>query len=474
MKISVKNILTEIKGISANSRLIENGYAYVAMRGAKFNGEDFIEEAVKRGAKYIILQNNNLHEDRNRANFIYVDNPRQTLSQLASSFYVPQPANIVTVTGTNGKTSTANLFMQLTNTNHYKSAAIGTLGLTSFDALNGLEDFLNHDSALTSPDSVTTNNILYNLAKNNFTHVAIESSSHGLSQYRLDGINFKAAGFTNLSRDHLDYHGTMAAYFNAKKRLFSEVIGIGTTVVLNSDIPEFNEIYQLTKARGLKVIEYGKNARDIRIIAKNNNTLKLALFGKKIESVVQLTGEFQLYNLTCAIGLSIGCGLNESQLVSALPNLKSITGRVEKIAAANLRNDIFIDYAHTPDALKKVLSDLKHVCNGRLILVFGCGGDRDQGKRQIMGIIAEEYADVNIVTDDNPRNEDPALIRKEIMASMKNPVEIGNRKEAIHYAISILQPQDIILIAGKGHENYQIIGNEKIYFSDREIVLSAV
>ncbi|WHQ46818.1 MAG: UDP-N-acetylmuramoyl-L-alanyl-D-glutamate--2,6-diaminopimelate ligase [Candidatus Midichloria sp.] len=473
MKISVKSILTEIKGISEDSRLIEDGYAYIAVKGAKFNGKNFIEEALARGAKYIILQGNIFTKNFSSTNFIYVNNPRQTLSQMASSFYIPQPENIVTVTGTNGKTLTANLFVQLTNLNHCKSAAIGTLGLTSFDSLNGLEDFLNYDSTLTSPDSVTTNKILHHLAKNNFTHVAIESSSHGLSQYRLDGINFKSAGFTNLSRDHLDYHGTMAAYFNAKKRLFSEVIGANTTVVLNSDVPEFNEIYQIAKSRSLKVIEYGKNARDIRIIS-HNNILKLDLFGKKIESAVQLTGEFQIYNLACAIGLGIGCGLNENQIVNTLPSAKSITGRMEKVISTNLQNDIYIDYAHTPDALKKVLMDLKQLCNGRLILVFGCGGDRDQGKRQIMGVIAEEYADINIVTDDNPRNEEPALIRKEIMSAMKNPIEIGNRKEAIRYAISLLKPQDVILIAGKGHENYQIIGNEKIYFSDKKIVLGSV
>ena len=473
MSILIKEIITHIKGVSADSRLIDKDYAYVAIKGANFNGENFIDDALKRGAKYIIVQGNSL-DLRSKQNFIYVENSRETLSKIASTFYLPQPKNIVAITGTNGKTSTAHFFMQLNHFNSLKSAAVGTLGLLSFDDLTGIKEFLNHNNVLTSPDAVTTNKILFHLKTHDFTHIAIEASSHGLSQYRLDGINFKAAAFTNLSRDHLDYHGTIAAYFSAKKRLFTEVIEHNALAILNSDIPEFNELFQIAKARGIKVIEYGKKARDIKIIQHQGGIIKLSIFGRSIESTLQLTGEFQIYNLSCAISLSMACGLCEEQIVNALPLIQAVTGRMEKISVPNLNNAVYIDYAHTPDALQRVLKDLKSVCEGRLIVVFGCGGGRDYGKRELMGITAEELADIAIVTDDNPRNEDPATIRKDIMRSMKKPIEIMGRKEAIIYGLSLLKPKDILLIAGKGHENYQIIGNNKIYFSDRETVLQAV
>ena len=475
MSISIKEIVRHIKGISSDSRSVYKDYAYVAIRGVKFNGENFIDDALARGARYIILQDHYIDlKLRNQKNFLYVYNPRETLSKIASTFYLPQPQNIVTVTGTNGKTSTANFFMQFNHFNGYKSAAIGTLGLLSFDALTGMEEFLNQNNALTSPDAVTTNKILFNLKKHDFTHIAVEASSHGLSQYRLDGINFKAAAFTNLSRDHLDYHGTISAYFSAKKRLFSEVIGKDTLVVLNSDIPEFSELLKIAKARGIKIIEYGKKANDIRIIKHQEGMIKLSIFDKYIESSLQLTGEFQIYNLSCAIGLSIACGLNDEQIINLLPIIQSVNGRMEKILIPNLNNAIYIDYAHTPDALQRVLNELKNICEGRLIVIFGCGGDRDRCKREIMGVIAEELADITIVTDDNPRNEDPATIRKEVMLSMKKPIEIAGREKAIIYGLSLLKPKDILVITGKGHENYQITGNNRIHLSDKEVVLQAI
>ena len=467
-----EDILKQIKGVSSDSRLIKKDYAYIAIRGATFNGESFIDEAIANGANYVIIQSNEELDKKDGVIFVYVDNPRQSLSCLASAFYAPQPQNIVAITGTNGKTSTANFFMQLAHLINYKSAAIGTLGLTSLDSLTGLEQFLHHDSALTSPDSVTTNKILYNLAKENFTHVALEASSHGLSQYRLDGINFKAAAFTNLSRDHLDYHGTMAAYFNAKKRLFSEIVNDKTVIVLNTDIPEFNELDRIVKERGLKSIEYGKNARDIRLLECKNNILNFNFFGKAVKAEINLTGEFQFYNMLCAVGLSVAAGLEEERILKELSNLKLVPGRMEKVASTKSNNDIYVDYAHTPDALSKVLGDLKQHCKGRLILVFGCGGDRDHGKREVMGIIAEKFTDIVIITDDNPRNEDPQTIRNDVMRSMKNPIEIGDREEAIAYAISILKKDDNILIAGKGHEEYQIIGDKKVPSSDKKIVVN--
>jgi UDP-N-acetylmuramoyl-L-alanyl-D-glutamate--2,6-diaminopimelate ligase len=476
MTLSVKKLACEITGVTSDSRIVRPGFVYVAIRGVKFNGEQFIEDALAKGALWIIAQENSVVPGIcNKNNTIFVENPRIFLSELARYFYSPQPNNIVAVTGTNGKTSTVNFFTQFAKKAGYKSAAIGTLGLTSSDDLTNLVEFTQRDEMLTSPDTVTTNKMLQALCSNGFTHIGIEASSHGLSQYRLDNILFKAVGFTNLSRDHLDYHGTTSAYFGAKKRLFSELAKKDTVAVLNADIPEFFKLKEIAITNSLKVIEYGKNAKDMRIINHDSAKTNLEFFGKKVSINTTLTGLFQVYNFLCAAGLAISSDISEEVILETLySELEPVRGRMELVVTTKLGSKIFIDYAHTPDALKKVLEDLRIYCDGRIILVFGCGGDRDQGKREMMGIIANDLSDIAIITDDNPRNEEPALIRKQIAQSMKNFIEIGNRRDAIFHAISIARDNDIVLIAGKGHEEYQIIGDKKLPFSDKGAILEVI
>ena len=313
--------------------------------------------------------------------------------------------------------------------------------------------------------------MLQTLANKNFTHIAIEASSHGLSQHRLDWIPFKTVGFTNFSRDHLDYYGTLSAYFNAKKRLLSEVIDPNSVAVLNIDIPEYDQLLNICKERKIRVITYGKKGGDIHWLDIKNNKLKINILGAIEEIEFPLCGEFQKYNASCAAGMASVAGINSSIIANSLSHLRPVNGRLEKIITLNQTNNIYIDYAHTPDALKNVLVELRRYCKNRIILVFGCGGDRDVGKRQSMGQIADEFADLVIVTDDNPRNEIASNIRKEIMLGAKNAIEIEDRRTAISHAISVLQDNDCILIAGKGHENYQIIGTTRIHYSDKETIL---
>ena len=360
------------------------------------------------------------------------------------------------------------------NYDNKKSDSIGTLGLLSAAPLTGLEEFTQEVDILTSPDAITLNRMLQALAMNNFTHVAVEASSHGLSQYRLDGIPFKVVGFTNFSRDHLDYHGTISAYLNAKQRLFSEVINSDTVAVLNVDIPEYDQLLNICQNRKIRTITYGKKSSDMQILDVRDRNLKVNIFGSTQNIEFPLFGEFQVYNSMCAAGMASVAGISDNEIFKSLSTLKSINGRLERVVTINQNNNIYIDYAHTPDALQNVLVELRKYCKTRIILVFGCGGDRDIGKRHSMGQIADELADIVIVTDDNPRNEVAAEIRKEIMLGAKNATEIGDRKAAIAHAISILQDDDFILIAGKGHENYQIIGNTKFDYSDKEVVLSLV
>lgn len=454
--------------LTKDSRLAKPGSIFVAVKGSAFNGEDFIDDAINHGAKYIILSKNTNVREKKGIIYYYVDNPRKYFSMLANKIYQPQPDNIVAITGTNGKTSVAYFYLQLCKQAGLHSAAIGTLGVITDTTIPDVKD--NNDITLTSPDAIVINSTLHTLYNKAVTHVAIEASSHGLHQQRLSGIQLKAAGFTNLSRDHLDYHKNYREYFEAKLILFNEILATHGIAVLNADIPEYNELQDICKNRGIQIYSYGKNGENIRLL-QHGEFLDLEIFGTKYQIKFNLLGNYQIYNILCAIGLAIATEVSTYSIISAVASLLPATGRLEKVVEFN-GGMVYVDYAHTPDGLKNVLGALRDQLKGKLCLIFGCGGNRDKGKRPIMGNIAKDLADLVIITDDNPRNENPASIRQDIMHGCPNAIEIADRKEAICYAMSLLRSGDVLLIAGKGHENMQIIGNQSLYFSDQKTVIS--
>jgi UDP-N-acetylmuramoyl-L-alanyl-D-glutamate--2,6-diaminopimelate ligase len=328
---------------------------------------------------------------------------------------------------------------------------------------------------MTTPSAMILHEVLEQLDANNYTHVAMEASSHGLHQYRLHGVKFKAAAFTNFTQDHLDYHQTMEEYFEAKIKLFTEVLEPRSTAVLNADIPEFQKLKDICISRDINVISYGKNSTDIRICKETfkgmSQKVNLEIFGVACEATLNLFGEFQLYNVLAALGLMIACGEdNIDHLLGVLPKIKGLIGRMDFAGTTPKGANIVIDYAHTPDAFENILTAIRQQVSGRLWIIFGCGGQRDPLKRPIMGSIADRLADVAIVTDDNPRWEDPASIRSQVMSSMENPLEIANRYEAIVYALENMEKGDTLILAGKGHETGQIMKDQTLPFNDFDVV----
>ena len=446
--------------ISADSRTITEGDIFVAISGGSSDGHDYIEKAIANGAKIIV------HKDDlvpvSGINYIKVDNPRLALSRLASEIYPRQPKYIVGVTGTSGKSSVVHFVRELLHLMGKKAVSIGTLGV-----LGDLEI----KSNLTTPSTEELHKILDQIAQNNINYAAIECSSHGIEQHRLTSVNFSACAFTNFSQDHLDYHHNMEEYFAAKKQIF-ELMKPGF-VVLNSDIPEFEQLREACQKHQL--ICYGKfKNSNIQIVSvtpiADGQIVEWKINDTEYKTKLNLVGEFQVYNIACAVGLLTSIGIKHEEIMSLIKNIETVTGRMELVARYNGAS-IFIDYAHKPDALLNVLKTLKLSTSNNLWVVFGCGGDRDQEKRQIMGRIACDIADKVIITDDNPRMEDPKAIRAEILKNCnEKAIEIGDRAEAINYAIKQLLPGDNLIIAGKGHENYQIIGTKRTHFSDAEMV----
>ncbi len=451
-----------ITGISCKHDEVQQGGVYVAINGQYNNGEDYIPQAIARGASTILLYGSESRmEVRDGITLCYVPNVRKELSNIAAAFYPMQPANIVAVTGTSGKTSIVEYYRQMCQACGYNSASLGSLGVRSAELVAV--------DTLTSPEPLTLHYLLDRMAQHGVTHLGIEASSHGLHQHRIDSVRLSAAAFTNLAHEHLDYHLTKEEYFKAKERLFSELLPTGSCAVLNADSQYYARLLQTCKNRNLKIISYGRGKADIRLVAMDNNALTLEIFGRQYHAIARLNAEFQAYNIMCALGLvSVGEN-NISALVGAIPNLVSAPGRLQ-LAAEYRGAEIYVDYAHKPDSLAKVLKALRLSHKGRLLVVFGCGGDRDTAKRPLMGAIAADGADIIVVTDDNPRTEDAASIRQQILASCPKAVEIGDRTEAIKYAISQLQEDDVLLVAGKGHEDYQIIGHTKHPFSDLAII----
>lgn len=458
----------EITGLTPDSRKVEKGFLFAALNGVKMNGADFLADACAKGAAAAFIPSGMTPPDLPMI-FIPVDDVRLALAKACGEFYAPQPDVVVAVTGTNGKTSTANFTRQIWEFLGKKAACVGTLGVVT-------NDFSAYGS-LTTPDSVTLHTELQDLARRGYQHTAIEASSHGLDQHRIDGLRIAAAAFTNITRDHLDYHKTMENYLQAKLKLFDRPLS-SQTAVLNADIPEYPQIADYCRSKGLKIIDYGKKADALKLVDSqmdtNGQMLTLEIFGRPQTVRLPLAGTFQAMNALCALGLAIAAGEDAEQATAALAELKGAAGRLEFIGERKNGASVFVDYAHTPDALETVLNALRPHTEKRLHVVFGCGGDRDTGKRPQMGKICNDLADVVYVTDDNPRSEDPVAIRSAILPACPKGIDIGNRALAIRTAIAGLESGDILVIAGKGHETGQLIKGVMHPFDDREEARKAI
>ncbi len=457
----------EVCSIELNSQKSVPNSMFLALKGNKLDGKDFIDDAISKGATVIAYdgQYNILPQYSNIVFIKLQGNMSQNIAQIAHNFYYHSPKYISAVTGTNGKTSIADFTRQLMTNLGYSSASIGTIGVVC-DAIDSFD-------TLTTPDSITMHQTLNKLAQKNVEYVSLEASSIGIEQYRLDGINISVAGFTNLTQDHLDYHHSMQEYLKAKEQLFSRVMQATGTAVLNADIKEFDELNDLCKKRGIKVLSYGYKAKDLIILSRTPHSkgqlLELEILGNKYKIELPLIGEFQAMNVLCAVGMVIALRGFEQKIMDYLPSIKGAIGRLEYMGSLSNNANIYVDYAHTPDALENVLNTMRSHTKGNLWVIFGCGGDRDKTKRPIMGKIANDLADMVIITDDNPRTENAEQIRLEVASTCSKAVNLGDRAKAIEYAVSRLKADDMLVIAGKGHEDYQIIGKEVVTQSDIKI-----
>lgn len=456
-----------VSGVQSDSRLVKKGEVFFALPGATAHGDAFCAEAVKNGAVAIV-------GDREvvpcpGVGVIIVEDVRRTYAIAAARTSGEQPQNLVAVTGTSGKTSVVSFVQQIWEASGIKGASVGTLGTSAGGKIAG--------GALTTPDSLSLHQGLADLKKENCDHVAIEASSHGLDQRRLDGIKFKVVGFTNLSRDHLDYHADEDEYREAKLRLFRDLLADSGYAVVNSDDPEHMPFMFAALDRGATLLTVGSEGAyfEISNVVEEGFCQRVTgrLVGEPADFLLPLVGRFQVDNAVMAASLAIQSGADPEKTVEALNYLKGAKGRLEHVGT-HKGAAIFVDYAHKPGALEAALEALRPFTKGKIIVVFGCGGDRDQGKRSLMGEIATRLADRVIVTDDNPRTEDASDIRKDIMKAAPGAIEIAGRKEAIGQVISELKDGDVLLVAGKGHEDYQLIGSEKIPFSDHDVVKAAL
>jgi UDP-N-acetylmuramoyl-L-alanyl-D-glutamate--2,6-diaminopimelate ligase len=458
-----------ISGLTADSRAVHPGYVFAALAGTEIDGSRFIPDALARGAVAVLAGRHAVPMEI-PVPVIVADNPRRALALMAARFYAVQPNIAVAVTGTNGKTSVAAFVRQIWERMGFGAASIGTVGVVSPSGKRAL--------AHTTPDPVHLHAVLAELAEEGVTHVALEASSHGLAQARLDGVRLAAGAFTNLTRDHLDYHSTFEDYAAAKLRLFTEVLDPTATAVINADTDAAAEFVAAARDRGLIVHTVGVSGDDLRLLRQTRDglgqQLRIGIGNAVYEVYLPLAGAFQASNALIAAALVIGAGGDQALAIRALESLKGASGRLELVAATADGAPVFVDYAHTPDALETVLATLKPYAGGRLKVVFGCGGDRDRGKRPEMGAIAARLADEIYVTDDNPRGESPAAIRAAILAACPGAIEIGDRAEAIFAAIAGLKSGDVLVVAGKGHETGQIVGKEVLPFSDQEVVKAAV
>jgi len=450
---------SEVTGFALDHRKVAPGNIFGAFRGARFNGEDFIGEAVRRGASAVVARPEARVEG---VPHLAADEPRKLFAELAARYFAPYPDTIVAVTGTNGKTSTVELTRQLWRMDGRRSASIGTLGVTTADD--------QVKTGLTTPDIVTFLSNMAGMRRMGISHVAYEASSHGLDQYRAEGVPVKAAAFTNFSRDHLDYHSDMDSYFAAKMRLFDEVVAKeGTAVVWTGDAKS-PEVIEHARRRGLKLITVGPGADTIELVSRQSTPLGQQLVlrhaGKEHKLALPLIGAYQMNNVLTAAGLVLATGGSWATTLSGMGRVSPVRGRLERAVISRAGAPVYVDYAHTPDAIEAAIEALRPHVEGRLITVLGAGGDRDEGKRPEMGAVAARLSDAVIVTDDNPRSEEPAAIRRAVLEGAPHAIEIGDRRAAIAEAIAMAKAGDIVLVAGKGHEQGQIIGDQVLPFDD--------
>ena len=455
-----------IAGLAFDSRKTAEGDIFFALQGVKDDGLSHVGEALSKGAAAIVAER---WAETASAAFVQVADARAALALAAARFYPRQPETIVAVTGTSGKTSVASFVRQIWSALGREAASVGTIGVVSKP--------LTTYGSLTTPDPIALHELLDRLAAQGVTNLAIEASSHGLDQKRLDGVRLAAGAFTNLSRDHMDYHATVEDYLNAKLRLFRDLLPDGAPAVIDADSAIAPRVIEAARARGLSVITVGAKGDTIRLNAALRDamasTLDLEYRGRRQRVKFPLPGDFQVSNALVAAGLCIAVGGEAQAVFEALQTLEGAPGRLERVGEVRGAS-VFVDYAHKPDALEKAIAALRPFVSGRLILAFGCGGDRDPGKRPIMGAIAERSADVVIVTDDNPRSETPASIRAQILAAAPSAIEIGDRAAAIRDGVAMLHDGDALLIAGKGHETGQIVGDKTLPFSDADEARAAL
>jgi len=459
-----------VRGICFDSRKVKKDYIFFAIRGQQTSGINFINEAISKGASAIISDKKAKHKNY-KIPLILVNDVRISLSEACSNYYKKKPSNIIAVTGTNGKSSVAHFFYQILKLNMVSVASIGTLGIF----------FKNYKKKtnLTSMDPLSLHKNLQILAKNKTNNVILEASSHGLEQKRLDNLNINTGIFTNLSHDHLDYHKNMQSYFNSKLYLFRHLLKKNSKIITDEDNQEFKIIKKIANKRKIKKITIGSNSGNIKILYnkydENKQIVKISVNSKIYLLKIPLIGYFQIKNLLMAILAASSCGLNQNKIFNQINKIKPVSGRLECVAHLNNNSNIIVDFAHTPDALEQSLIALKKQFKKEIVIVFGCGGERDKKKRLIMGKVAKKYCRKIFVTDDNPRNEDPEKIRNMIMKGCKKlAINIGSRKQAIKTAIKELGSNEILLVAGKGHEKTQDYGNKIINFSDKKVIVEII
>ncbi|MCF6123702.1 UDP-N-acetylmuramoyl-L-alanyl-D-glutamate--2,6-diaminopimelate ligase [Mesorhizobium sp. M7A.F.Ca.CA.001.07.2.1] len=465
----IASVDLEVTGISSDSRQVKAGVVFFALAGTKADGAVYAADAAARGAAAIVAGKGSTIAGLS-VPVLAVDDPRLALALSAARYFGKQPEIMVAVTGTSGKTSVAAFTRQIWEQSGYAAASIGTTGVVA----PGRNDY----GSLTTPDPVALHQLLRELADAGVTHASMEASSHGLDQRRLDGVKLAAGGFTNLGRDHMDYHPTIEDYHRAKLRLFDALLPKGAPAVIFADDPWSAPTIQAARAAGLEVLTVGRHGDFLRLKRveheRHRQRAEVEADGVLYEIDLPLAGDFQISNALVSAGLAISTGTPVAKALLALEKLKGAPGRLDLVGTTGNGAPVYVDYAHKPDALENVLSSVRPFTTGRVIVVFGCGGDRDRGKRPIMGEIATRLADVVIVTDDNPRSEVPKTIRAAILAAAPGAIEIGDRRQAIHEAVAMLHAGDTLIVAGKGHEEGQTIGSETLHFSDHEEVRAAL
>lgn len=460
---------TAVTGVSSDSRQVSPGTLFFALAGTKADGMAYAADAARRGASAIVTSTRGNAADLS-VPVIAVEDARLALALAAARFYDRQPETMVAVTGTSGKTSVAAFTRQIWEHAGYAAASIGTTGVVA----PGRIEY----GSLTTPDPVALHKLLAELAEAGVSHASMEASSHGLDQRRLDGVKLKAGGFTNLGRDHMDYHPTVEDYHRAKLRLFEALLPKGAPAVIFADDPWSEPTINAAKAAGLDVLTVGRKGNLLKLKRveheRHRQRAEVEFDGVLHEIDLPLAGDFQISNALVSAGLAISTGTPADKVLAALEKLKGAPGRLDLVGTTANGAPVYVDYAHKPDALENVLASVRPFTTGRVIVVFGCGGDRDRGKRPIMGEIATRLADVVIVTDDNPRSEVPETIRAAILTAAPGAVEIGDRRSAIHEAVAMLRAGDTLIVAGKGHEEGQTIGSQTLPFSDHEEVRAAL